>query len=210
DLSELRGREEGDRWAERYNSLYLFGEDGDVLGRYDKTVPLPFGEYLPLSSTFPILREWIVGPGDFRAGKDANVLVGNHATLATPICYEAILPDTCRSFDDPGLFVNVTNDAWFGDSAAPWQHGMLAASRTTELGVPMIRSTYSGISFVAEPHGVIHAETELFVPARRLVEVRLATFPTFYARFGDWFVGLCFLLVLALEARARLAPTETS
>ncbi|MCB9677034.1 MAG: apolipoprotein N-acyltransferase [Alphaproteobacteria bacterium] len=199
-----------DDGIEVFNSVYAFDESGEVVGSYDKMVPLPFGEYFPFGEYVPWLANAIGGIGDFRAGTEPTLLAVAGTTIAAPICYEAILPDTCRSFDDPGLFVNVTNDAWFGDSAAPWQHGMLAASRTTELGVPMIRSTYSGISFVAEPHGVIHAETELFVPARRLVEVRLATFPTFYARFGDWFVGLCFLFVLALEARARLAPRETS
>ncbi|MEZ4319477.1 MAG: apolipoprotein N-acyltransferase [Myxococcota bacterium] len=186
-----------------YNSAYAFSADGEVVGPYDKQVPLPFGEYMPFGEWVPWLADAIGGIGDFRAGTESTILDVDGLRIAAPICYEAILPDLCRTWDRPALFVNLTNDAWFGDTAAPWQHGMLAASRSTELGVPMVRSTYSGVSFVVEPHGVIHSETELFTHTRRLVELRMASFPTIYARFGDWFVGFCLVLLLGLLGRAR-------
>jgi apolipoprotein N-acyltransferase len=123
--------------------------------------------------------------------------------LASPICYEGILPALCRSFEDLDLFVNVTNDAWFGETSASDLHGMLVAIRATELGIPVFRSAYSGISFVADPHGRIHHETALFEEVNRVVPVRLARVSTWYGRFGDWFVLLCALALAAMWQRAR-------
>jgi apolipoprotein N-acyltransferase len=193
---------DGSRGIEAYNSVYLFGRDGEIKGRYDKTIPLPFGEYLPLADTFPFLADWIKGPGDFRAGKQTNVLEGE-LRYAGPICYEAILPSVCRTFPSPDVMVNVTNDAWFGDTAAPYQHAMLATARATELGIPLVRAGYTGMSMLVEPHGRVVSPTVPFTRVSRVVQLRTGTFPTIYARFGDWFVGLCGLLVLGAAAAAR-------
>ncbi|TNE87979.1 MAG: apolipoprotein N-acyltransferase [Deltaproteobacteria bacterium] len=193
-----------------YNSLYLFGREGDILGRYDKNVPLPFGEYLPLANVFPILREWIKGPGNFRAGEGAEVVVGKTIRYAPPICYEAILPYMCARFDRPDLFINVTNDAWFGDTAAPHQHAMLAAVRSVELGVPMVRAGYTGISMVIEPHGVIHSETRPFERENRVIGVRMKTFPTLYSRLGDWFAWLSAVVAVAGIVIARRRSLDTA
>ncbi len=170
---------------------------------YDKMVPLPFGEYLPFAETFPWLADIIKGPGNFRAGTEAVVFDADGVRFGTPICYEGILTYVCDRFDDVDLLVNVTNDAWFGTGAASALHGMLAASRAVELGMPVFRSAYSGLSFVVEPHGRIHSETELFTEVARPVEVRLARFSTVYARWGDWFTGVCGLVFAACVALAR-------
>lgn len=193
-----------------YNSVFLFDPSGQNVGVYDKMVPLAFGEYFPFSAWLPGLAEAIGGIGDFRAGDQPVVLESRGRRYAAPICYEAILPGTCRLYDQPDLLVNVTNDAWFGDTAASYQHGMLAAVRATELGVPLFRSTYSGVSFVVEPHGNLYAETALFEEVHRLVEVRLGRFPTFYARWGDWFVALCGVLFLGLWWVHRQKPAVTT
>jgi apolipoprotein N-acyltransferase len=175
-----------------FNSVYYVDKNGEVTQRYDKMHPLPFGEYLPFAHTkLAFLLDWIEGVGDFRAGTEAVVLQGSRFRYSTPICYEAILSQVCRQFDRPDLMVTVTNDAWFGDTGAPWQHGMLAAVRATELGVPMYRSAYTGVSFVAEPNGTIYAETQPFTETGRVVTVRMGKVPTIYARFGDWFVAVC-------------------
>ena len=187
-----------------FNSTYFFTPDGEVSGRYDKMVPLPFGEYLPLGETFPWLADLIEGPGSFRAGDTPVVFEGAKARMATPICYEAILGYVCRWYERPDLLVNVTNDAWFGRTAASPLHGMLAAIRAVELGIPLYRSAYTGLSFAAEPHGVIHSDTQLFEKVHRIVTVRVTRFDTLYARFGDWFVALCVLgLIGALGAAGR-------
>jgi len=193
-----------------FNSVYHIGADGTVKGHYDKMVPLPFGEYLPFAWAYPWLAR-ILPVGDFRPGL-APVFFETAAggTIATPICYEAILPETCRLFASADLLVTVTNDAWFGDTANPWQHAMLAATRSMELGVPMVRSAYTGVSFVVEPHGAIRAETRPFEVVNRVVEVRSARVSTPYARFGDWFVAVCgFGLLGALVLRPRPTPKST-
>jgi apolipoprotein N-acyltransferase len=164
-------------------------------------VPLPFGEYLPLASTFPWLAARIEGPGNFRAGEEAVVFDLSGTRVATPICYEGILGYVCDRFEAPDLIVNVTNDAWFGDGAASDLHGMLVTARATEMGIPVFRSAYSGISWVTEPHGRIYAETSLFVEENRVVPVRVGRVWTVYSWLGDWFVGFCAALLAALWFR---------
>ena len=185
--------EMGETSVNVFNSVYWFTEEGEVLDQYDKMVPLPFGEYLPFTDYFPWIKDYIRGPGDFERGTVPLVYEGRAARFATPICYEAILPGVCNLYEDAELLVNVTNDAWFGDTAATHQHAMLAAIRSTELGVPLVRSGYTGVSFVVEPHGVIHSETTAFEEVHRVVGVRLGHERTLYALLGDWFVALCLL-----------------
>ncbi len=204
----------GEDRVRHFNSVFFLDATGKTLGRYDKMVPLPFGEYLPLAETFPILADWIQGPGNFRAGTVPVVAELGVANVAAPICYEAILGRFCRNFPTADLLVNGTNDAWYGDTAGPHQHAMLAAIRATELGVPLIRSAYTGVSFVVEPHGHVLYETDLFERVARIVTVRKAHLPTLYAKLGDWFVAAC-AIGLALSWRlssqtpARRAPHAT-
>lgn len=186
-----------------FNSVYHIGRDGQVKGHYDKMVPLPFGEYLPFAWAYPWLARQLP-VGNFRPGEAPVYFDTPAGRVATPICYEAILPRTCRSFVEADVLVTVTNDAWFGDTANPWQHAMLAATRAVELGVPMVRSAYTGVSFVVEPHGRIHDETKPFQVVDRVVQVRLAHLRTPYARFGDWFVAVCGFGLLAALLRQRL------
>jgi len=186
-----------------FNSVYWFDELGQVVDHYDKMVPIPFGEYLPFGEYVPWLSEMIGGIGDFKAGDEPVVFERGGIRGATPICYEATLPAVCRRFPSPNLFINVTNDAWFGDTAAPHLHAMLAAIRATELGVPLVRSGYTGVSFIVEPHGAIHHETTPFTTVRRIVTVRHATAPTLYARWGDWFVAACALGLAAAWGTTR-------
>lgn len=172
---------------------------------YDKMVPLPFGEYLPFASTFPILAEWIRGPGNFRAGTDPLVFDAQGTRFATPICYEAILGYVCDEYEAPDLLVNVTNDAWFGDTAASALHGMLATHRAIELGVPVFRSAYSGLSFVVEPQGRVKHTAPLFTEVVRVLPVRVRSFKTPYGWLPDAFDALCALLLIGLELRRRRA-----
>lgn len=187
-------------------SVRCTGDDCQVMPdapHYDKMVPLPFGEYLPLAETFPFLADLIKGPGDFRAGTEPLVFSAGGVRLSSPICYEAILGYVCREYDHPDVLVNVTNDAWFGRTAASDLHGMLAAARAIELGVPLFRSAYSGVSFVVDPDGRIHDETPLYTRVDRVVEVPLARVDTFYESWGNWFVGACAAALAALWATRR-------
>lgn len=170
---------------------------------YDKLVPLPFGEYLPLREVFPWLADLIRGPGNFRAGTDPLVFDVGGIRFATPICYEGILSYVCTRFEGAELLINVTNDAWFGDGAASDLHGMLVLSRAMELGLPVVRSTYTGTSFVALPSGRVTDKTPLFTDVSRVVDVPQFTVRTVYARWGDWFVAACAVLLAVLGLRAR-------
>jgi apolipoprotein N-acyltransferase len=185
----------------QFNSIYYFKKDGTALPRYDKMVPLPFGEYLPFANWFPVIRGWIQGPGNFQAGTEARVFHGSGAVIGPPICYEAILSSVCRKYPSPDLLVNITNDGWFGDTAAPHQHAMLAAVRSVEMGIPVYRAAYSGISMLIEPHGRIVGEAAPFEDAARVIIVRMKTIPTVYRRLSDsglhdWFVWLCALFLV--------------
>jgi apolipoprotein N-acyltransferase len=189
-----------------FNSTYFFRSDGTIAGHYDKMQPLPFGEYLPFQEWLPKGLGRALNIGDFKAGTVPVLFDSAKGKIATPICYEAILPGTCSLFRDADLLVTVTNDAWFGDTANPYQHAMLAACRSIELGIPMVRSAYTGVSFVVEPNGDLHDETRPFEKVNRIVQVKLAKFDTLYARIGNWFPALCALGTLFSLARVRATP----
>lgn len=195
------------------NSAYLFSPDGEVVGRYDKMVPLPFGEYLPWPVSY--LRDYIQGPGNFRAGETPFVFDAGGVRFTTPICYEAILEKQMRNLMDTDIFVNITNDGWFGDTAAPHQHAMLSAIHAVQFGRPMVRVAYTGVSMVVEPHGEIHAETRPYEESATVTPVRLARFETPYRTWGGWFPLLATLVgavavAMAVQAERRAAVNEAA
>jgi apolipoprotein N-acyltransferase len=192
-----------------WNSCYLFGRTGEILGRYDKMVPLPFGEYLPWPVSY--LRPYIEGVGNFRAGTTPHVFDTGRFTFTTPICYEAILEGQMRQMMDADLFVNITNDGWFGDTSAPHQHAMLAAVHATELGRPLLRIAYTGVSMVVEPNGNIPVETRPYSDVAEVVPIRMAKFETPYRTWGGYFPLVSSLaggmaLVAALRRRDVVTP----
>jgi apolipoprotein N-acyltransferase len=181
-----------------YNSCYLFSRKGEITGRYDKMVPLPFGEYIPFSDTFPFLRDLIQGPGNFQPGKEVTYFNAKgkdfEYSFSTPICYEAILNRQMRKMADADLFINITNDAWFGDTACPHQHAMLTTVQAIEFGRPLYRLAYTGISFVVEPHGKILYETKPFEEVSSVKEIRMKSFETLCQR-GGWIFPWLWVLV---------------
>jgi len=198
-----------------YNSAYLFNREGVLAGRYDKMVPLPFGEYIPLSDTFPFLKGIIQGPGDFQRGTEPTVFEVRNAdgqtyTFSVPICYEAILEDTMADLSLADVYVNITNDAWFGDTASPHQHAMLAAVQAMHYGRPMVRIAYTGVNLVVEPHGVIRYETAPFETVVAVEELRVAPVETLFARGGWVFPWLCvFGSLVAVVIGWRRKPEQT-
>jgi apolipoprotein N-acyltransferase len=201
--------ETGLKYVEQRNSIYHMGTDGELITRYDKMVPLPFGEYLPFADTFPILKEIIKGPGDFEKGTEPVFFEGetgdgHRFSITTPICYEAILSRfVSDNLTGSDLFLNVTNDGWFGDTAAPHQHAMLSAVRAMELGTPMDRLAYTGISMLILPSGRILEETEPFTDVMRVIEVPVGHIKTVYRTLGDVFPWACTLLVIGAAGFAR-------
>ena len=121
--------------------------------------------------------------------------------FGTLICYEAIFPDQVREFTARGadLIVNITNDAWYGRTSAPYQHLAMAAFRAVENGKYLVRAANTGITAVVDPRGRIVEQTALFEPAVLVREVPIVSGQTFYARHGDLFGWTCFGLAAAVS-----------
>lgn len=189
------------------NSAYLLDPEGGEKGRSDKVHLVPFGEYVPLKRFLPFIDKLVVGIGDFSPGT-INPLPMNGHRLGVLVCYEAIFPELAREWvrQGSGLLVNITNDAWFGNSSAPWQHLAMVRFRAVENRVWVARAANTGISAFIAPSGRLLAATDLFVPATATVEVGLGARPGLYARTGDLiptlFLAVC--LVWLVQTRRRL------
>lgn len=187
------------------NTLIMLGSDGQEVERYDKRVLLAFGEYMPLSDTFPFLKKKVKEVSDMVGGDRAvSFPIGPGRALGS-ICYEAIFPTLTRQSlneTSSNLILNVTNDAWFGTSGAPAQHLMVQVPRAVELRVPLVRLTETGITAVILPSGEFVLETGLH--ERRVDRVVLPLGDTWsaYRVVGDVFAWACVALVVAALAGA--------
>jgi apolipoprotein N-acyltransferase len=180
-----------------YNSAFLVGPEAIVRGRYDKIHLVPFGEYIPLHRLLFFLDKLVVGIGDFRSGETYTVMTIPQGRFAVLICFEVIFPDLVRHFVRHGaqFLVNITNDAWFGDSPASYQHLSMVIFRAVENRVPIVRAANTGISAVIDPTGRLVQQTDLFVRTWIKDRISLAERPaTFYTRFGELFAYSCLLL----------------
>lgn len=184
-----------------YNSLLVVGDKGEILGNYDKVHLVPFGEYLPFQDLMESLGFLQLTDirGGFSAGTGSRLLPIPGAPPARPlICYEIIFPDEVTdSGQRPGWFLNVTNDAWFGTSAGPYQHFHQALLRAVEQGLPVVRAANTGISAIIDPYG--RALAELGLKKEGVVDGLLpeALPLTPFARWGHWIelaVLVCALL----------------
>lgn len=184
-----------------YNRAYLLGPDGRVLGSYDKMHLVPFGEYIPLQNLLPFVRQMVTAIGDFSPGKDPRpVRSFTGAKLGVSICFESIFPDIFRAevMEGADLLANLTNDAWFGRSAAPHQHLSMLAMRAIETRRWIVRAANTGISAVIDPCGRIVSRTELFEEAYIVDTVRRIEVDSFYTRNGDLFAWGCVIWSLGL------------
>ena len=182
------------------NRAYLVSADGQIAGYYDKTQLVPFGEYIP--------ARWIVGHyvhhilvesiGDFTPGDGPVVFDVNGAHLGVLICYESIFPDLARHPVGAGadIIVNITNDAWFGDSSAPYQLLAMTAMRAVENHKPIVRVGNTGVSAVITSTGEIVGATKIFTRVTEIQDVSWTKGHTFYTKYGDVFAKFCFGLVL--------------
>lgn len=184
-----------------FNRAYLVSASGDELGFYDKIKLAPFGEYIPFhNSLLFFLDKLVVGIGDFGAGTEAKVFELPQGRFGVLICYEGIFPDLARRFVTNGaqLLINITNDAWFGRSSAPYQHLVMEAMRAIENRVPLVRSANTGFSAVITIDGQIQAQTALYETASLLEDLAWPQVRSFYASYGDMFVYLCVLATLGM------------
>jgi apolipoprotein N-acyltransferase len=196
-----------------YNSAFLRDTDGRILGRYDKRVLVPFGEYMPFGDRFPRLRELSPATSSFSAGTGPTVLrLGSGAGIGALICYEDVIPGPTRTAvaDGATLLVNLTNDAWYGDSAEPVQHQALAAWRAVETRRDLVRSTNTGLTSVIAASGDVVAELPTFASETLVTDVRLLSGTTVYAAVGDvvaWTAVATLLAVVLIRVRAARRRT---
>ena len=192
----------GDRY---YNSAFLISPERELVGKYDKIHMVPFGEYVPLKSILFFVHKLAYGIGDFERGQTYTVFQLPRGRFGATICYEAIFPDQVRRYvkDGADFLVNITNDAWFGRSAAPAQHLAMAALRAAENRRYLIRAANTGISAIVDPNGRILQTSEIFVPAVVSGRIRLERGETFYTRHGDLFAWLCVGCIIAVVVAVR-------
>ena len=186
-------REEGGT-ARYFNSVFLLAPGGRLLGRYDKMHLVPFGEYVPLRRALFFVRPLIDRIGDLTPGTEIRLLPAPAGPCGTPVCYEIVLPGLVRGMVAAGAryLVTVTNDAWFGRTAAPYQHFAQAVFRAVENRVPVIRCANTGISGVILRDGTVARRTRIFAEAVITAAVPVpGSGGAPYTRSGDIFAWAC-------------------
>ncbi|MFC1590534.1 apolipoprotein N-acyltransferase [Candidatus Omnitrophota bacterium] len=204
-----------------YNSAILFSGQGKVVALYDKLNLVPFGEYIPFKKFFAFVERLAPVPiGDFRKGSQYTVFrfdVNRRRSSGTKIirkkktvkfscliCFEDIFPALARQFKKDGaqFLVNITNDAWFKRSSAPYQHAQASVFRAVENRSSVVRAANTGLSCFIDQRGgitgrVADGKRDLFVDGFKTADIMLADTDSFYRRYGDIFVYLAMLLAAA-------------
>jgi apolipoprotein N-acyltransferase len=189
-----------------YNTAFMTDADGSIVGTYDKTYLLAFGEYIPLGDTFPVLYEISPNSGHFTPGDHVQPLPFGPYRAGVLICYEDILPSfVARSVrvGNPHFLVNITNDAWFGDTHAPWEHLAIAKLRAVEHHRPLVRSTNSGVSTVIDPVGRTLALSGVFTRENLVADIPMMQGDYLYATLGNFPGYLSAIALLGLSAWSR-------
>ncbi|WP_263358193.1 apolipoprotein N-acyltransferase [Acidicapsa ligni] len=190
-----------------YNSASVITQEGQFIGRYDKIHLVPFGEYIPLRSAFFFLHKIVQDMPDMSTGRSRESFPlksadGNTHRYGIFICYESVFGDEVRQFARNGaeVLVNISDDGWYGDTSAPWQHLNMARMRAIENRRWLLRDTNNGVTSSIDPYGTVRQS----IP-RHQVDSLAAFFAynsalTFYTLHGDLLPGLCAILTLVLLA----------
>ena len=170
-----------------YNAAFLIGPDGTTLGVYRKIHLVPWGEFIPLKRWLYFVSPLVDSFTDFSPGTTMVMLpVGSHL-VSTAICYEVVYPSLIRQAVQAGseLVTTITNDAWYGNSSAPYQHFQLASMRAIEQGRYMVRAANTGISGIVDPYGRVVQQSAIFEQSALVEQVRFLTIRTAYSKIGD-------------------------
>ena len=194
---------EGDKW---FNSAYFLDSAGRIVDRYDKMKLVPFGEYVPFHRLLFFVNKITEGIGDFSAGNRSTVFAWANRSFGTLVCFEVIFPEVFRTFVSGGadFMTTITNDAWFGETAAPYQHFSMVVFRAIENRTPVARAANTGISGFIDSRGRILATSALFVTDEITGRLKYYREKTFYSNFGDvfgWSVLIMSLTVLIIAFR---------
>jgi apolipoprotein N-acyltransferase len=179
-----------------YNSALVVGADGARVGRYDKIHLVPFGEYVPFANLLTFAHKLTGRVSKFSRGDERKVFRLNGHRYGVFICYESVFADEIRQFAQLGaeVLVNISDDGWYGDTSAPWQHLNMVRMRAVENRRWILRDTNNGVTAVIDPYGRVRQS----IP-RHEVNALAAQFGfrddvTFYTAHGDVFGWLCVVL----------------
>ena len=192
----------GAGYTEPQNSAVMLDPSGKLLLQYDKIHLVPFGEYVPWWG-FPGKTGKITSQvGDFVPGRSYKVAQTPEGKVGVFICYEAIFPQLVRQIALAGaqVFVNISDDGWYGSTSARFQHLEMARFRAIENRRYLLRSTNDGITVVIDPYGRVVKQAELYKRVVLIDHFGYETQETFYTRFGDVFAWLCVVAACGLAA----------
>jgi apolipoprotein N-acyltransferase len=216
--------ERADRDYQYFNCSFLINPAGRLERAYRKRKLVIFGEYVPFARWLPFLREFTSVHGDFSPGQYPVqfVLSNLNVRTSTLICFEDIFPHLTREYarEDTDFLLNLTNDGWFKESAAQWQHAANAIFRAVENRIPLVRCTNNGLTCWVDELGFLHAvyfpgTLDIYGPGIKTVRIPIragkARVRTVYGRHGDWFGWTCVAwsaFLLLLLARFPVGPTR--
>jgi apolipoprotein N-acyltransferase len=189
----------GDGHPNLYNSASFYLPDGSYAGHYDKMHLVPFGEYTPYKPLFffvgHLLDDLVFIPGTQRTLFNAN-----GKRYGVFICYESIFGEDMRKFSRDGaqVLINISDDGWYGDTSAPWEHLDMVRMRAIENRRWIVRSTNTGITATIDPFGRVVNSMPRHIRSSMQVAFGYRDDITFYSRFGDWFAWLCTLVIAAM------------
>jgi len=197
---------DGEQQVRYYNGAMLVGPDGQMHGSHAKQHLVPFGEYVPLRRYLPFLEPLVVSVGDFTPGSEKGPLALGPMRLGMLICYESIFPEIAHESVVRGanLLVNITNDAWYGRSSAPYQSLAMAVLRAVENKRSLIRAANTGVSGFVDPLGHVGYASDIFTEAARVAQVPMLELTTVFNRNGVRFGAICaFGMIFLLAMRSR-------
>jgi len=198
----------GTRVVREYNSASFFSPNGELVGRYNKIHLVPFGEYVPYRDLFFFAHHLTKQVSDFARGRERNVFTVNGHRYGVFICYESIFADEVRQFVRSGaeVFVNISDDGWYGDTSAPWQHLNMARMRAIENRRWLLRDTNSGVTASIDPYGRVLRSSPRHVFTSLPAMYGFRDDLTFYTRYSDVFAWLCVVVVIAAVALSLKKP----
>jgi apolipoprotein N-acyltransferase len=184
-----------------FNAAQEFDEKGKPGNIYHKCHLVPFGEFMPFQKYLSFLGPIVSNLGNFTAGDRYEKLSARSFTYSPTICYEAIFPGDMRKAMKTGAdaLVNISNDAWYGHTAAAFQHAQMGIMRSSELRRPVLRAANTGISYITDPFGRVLVSTPFFTQQAVVGDVLTVDHPmTFYSAWGNWLPEFCLWLTLVL------------
>ncbi|MDQ6665618.1 MAG: apolipoprotein N-acyltransferase [Acidobacteriota bacterium] len=193
-----------------FNSALLIAPSGETVSRYDKVNLVPFGEFVPWPLG-ALTRKISTEAGDFRPGTRVVVSSIGERRIGTFICYESVFPNFIRQFAANGAEVlfNISNDSWFGKSAARDQHLRIVRMRAVENRRWILRATNDGITASIDPAGRLRSVAPSYAAIASRVNYGYVSETTVYTRHGDWFVWLCVLIGLCAVVKPGIQHRAT-